>query len=176
MRWTGRNSSCCYKNRWQVLCEYDDAGTPQRWFAYGNYVDEVLIMSVNASPIYSYFKYYVHDHLYSPVVLTNSAGSVEERYEYDAYGNCYVLEPNFADDPDGKSDYGNPYYFTGRRLDGLDGGNLKIMYYRRRWYDAFTGRFLTHDPLGYGSGMSLYEPFNSNPVKNPDPTGLQWFL
>ena len=74
MRWTGRNSICCYKNRWQVLCEYDDAGTPRRWFAYGNYVDEVLIMSVNASPIYSYFKYYVHDHLYSPVALTNSAG------------------------------------------------------------------------------------------------------
>jgi len=54
-----------------------------RSFAYGNYVDEVLIMSVNGSPVYSYFKYYVHDHLYSPVALTNSAGSVEERYEYD---------------------------------------------------------------------------------------------
>jgi len=54
----------------------------------------------------SYFKYYVHDHLYSPVALTNSAGSVEERYEYDAYGNCHILEPNFAPDPDGKSDYG----------------------------------------------------------------------
>jgi len=45
-----------------------------RSFAYGN---------VNGSPVYSYFKYYVHDHLYSPVALTNSAGSVEERYEYD---------------------------------------------------------------------------------------------
>jgi len=47
----------------------------ESWLAYSNYVDEVLIMSVNASPVYSYFKYYVHDHLYSPVALTNSAGT-----------------------------------------------------------------------------------------------------
>jgi len=32
--------------------------------------------------------------------------SARERYDYDAYGNCHILEPNFADDPDGKSDYG----------------------------------------------------------------------
>jgi|GEM_PF-5436076 len=72
--------------------------------------------------------YYVHDHLYSPAVLAGSSGTVFERYEYDAYGNCYVLEPNFAPDPDGESDYGNPYLFTGRRVDILDSGSLKIQY------------------------------------------------
>jgi len=127
---------------------------------------------VNGSPVYSYFKYYVHDHLYSPVALTNSAGSVEERYEYDAYGNCYVLEPNFADDPDGKSDYGNPYYFTGRRLDTLDAGSLKIMYYRHRYYDTYTGRFATHDPLGYVDGVNLYEYVSGNPITYTDPWGF----
>ena len=58
----------------QVVCDYNDSNVARRWFVYGNYVDEVLVMSVNASPIYGYFKYYVHDHLYSPVALTNSAG------------------------------------------------------------------------------------------------------
>jgi len=177
-----------YNDNWQVLCEYDDAGTPRRWFAYGNYVDEVLIMSVNSSPIYSYFKYYVHDHLYSPVALTNSAGSVEERYEYDAYGNCHILEPNFADDPDGQSDYGNPYLFTGRRLDILDNGSLKLQYNRNRYYDQYTGRWLTHDPLGtipdggefnafyipeqYKDGMNTYQYVLSNPNISVDPYGL----
>ncbi|MHC4464407.1 MAG: hypothetical protein ACYTDW_03675 [Planctomycetota bacterium] len=42
------------------------------------------------------------------------------------YGNCSILEPNFAPNPDGKSDYGNPYFFTGRRVDILDNGGLKI--------------------------------------------------
>ena len=36
--------------------------------------------------------YYLHDHLYSPAALTDSNGTVVERYEYDAYG-----EPNIMD-------------------------------------------------------------------------------
>jgi RHS repeat-associated protein len=78
--------------------------------------------------------------------LTTGNGTVLERYEYDAYGNPYVLEPNFAADPDGKSDYDNPYYFTGRRADFLDGNNLTLQINRHRYYDYYTGRWLTHDP------------------------------
>jgi len=53
--------------------------------------------------------------------LNKNTGNIKERYEYDAYGNCNILEPNFADDEDGISDYNNPYLFTGRRVDFLDG-------------------------------------------------------
>jgi hypothetical protein len=107
---------------------------------YGNYIDEVLLMYTGA------YIYYAHDHLYSPAALIFSGGAVLERYEYDAYGDCHVLEPNYADDPDGKSDYGNPYLFTGRRVDILDEGSLKIQYNRNRYYDYYTGRWTTHDP------------------------------
>jgi hypothetical protein len=62
------------------------------------------------------------------------AGTVVQRYEYDAYGKPYILEPDFAADPDGKSDYDNPYLFTGRRVDPLDNGSLKIQYNRHRYY------------------------------------------
>ena len=114
-------------------------------------------------------------------------GNVSERYEYDAYGNCYVLEPNFAPDPDGKSDYQNPYLFTGRRVDILDSGSLKIQYNRNRYYDYYTGRWLTHDPLGitpnpqkpnkfdipgqYKDGLSLYQYISNNPVISVDAFG-----
>ena len=117
--------------------------------------------------------------------------SARERYDYDAYGNCHILEPNFADDPDGQSDYGNPYLFTGRRLDILDNGSLKLQYNRNRYYDQYTGRWLTQDPLGitpnpqrpnrfdtleqYRDSLSLYEVALSNPQRNVDPYGLlQW--
>jgi len=60
--------------------------------------------------------YYVHDHLYSPAVLIEDNGTVVERYEYDAYGACRVLEPNFAPDADGLSDYANSYLFTSVRV------------------------------------------------------------
>jgi RHS repeat-associated protein len=176
-----------YNDRWQVLSEYNGSNSPQRWFAYGNYIDEVLVMNTTTAAILA--KLYIHDHLFSPVALVQMYHlDLKERYEYDAYGNSYILEPNFAPDPDNKTDYVNPYYFTGRQLDELDGGNLKIQYNRNRYYDYYTGRWLTHDPLGitpnaqkpnrfaapgqYGDGLNLYEYGRGSPVTYSDFMGL----
>ena len=159
-----------------------------QWFAYGNYIDEVLMKGKNENPAAPTLRYYVHDHLYSPVALVQrSSASVNERYEYDAYGNCAILEPNFAPDPDGISNFFNPYLFTGRRIDILDNGSLKLAYHRNRYYDPYTGRWITHDPLGitpnpqrpnrfiptgqYADGASLYEYVSSNPVMYSDCNG-----
>ena len=38
--------------------------------------------------------------------------------------------------------------FTGRQVDILDGGALKIQYNRNRYYDYYTGRWTTQDPAG----------------------------
>jgi len=77
-----------------------------------------------------------------PVALVYTNGTVLERCEYDAYGNCSILEPNFAPDPDGKSDYGNPYLFQGKRLDLLNNGGLELMYWPYRYYSTYLGRWL----------------------------------
>jgi hypothetical protein len=51
---------------WQVLAQCDGSNNCLRYFVYGNYIDEPLLMvDVNASPDVDY--YYMHDHLYSPV-------------------------------------------------------------------------------------------------------------
>ena len=86
------------------------------------------------------------------------------------------------------SHYNNPYLFTGRRVDILDSGSLKIQYNRNRYYDYYTGRWLTHDPLGitpetqffnpfysigqYTGGLNLYEYVQSTPGLALDPIGL----
>ena len=59
-------------------------------------------------------RFYIHDHLYSPVALTDYSGSVLERCEYDAYGNPTIWNADFTTERD-SSNYGNPYLFTGRR-------------------------------------------------------------
>ncbi|NIT55187.1 MAG: hypothetical protein GWN00_02735 [Aliifodinibius sp.] len=181
------NTRRYYHNyNWQVLTEYNGSGVFKQWYAYGNYIDEVIMMGTTGSPASA--RFYIHDHLYSPAALTTWTGTILERYEYDAYGNCYVLEPNFVPDSDGESNYGNPYLFTGRRVDILDSGSLKIQYNRNRYYDYYTGRWLTHDPLGitpnpqkpnrfeaigqYKDGMNLYEYVRSNPAVASDPWGL----
>jgi RHS repeat-associated protein len=153
-------------DNWQILCDYNDAGTPQAWFAYGNYIDEVVLMSKS----FTSWRYYIHDHLYSPVALMGASGSSPiERYEYDAYGNCQIMDAYY--NPRSSSSYGNPYYFTGRQLDFLDAGSLKIQYNRNRYYDYYTGRWLTHDPEEYIDGLNLYEYVEGNPLSNLDPEG-----
>ena len=114
--------------------------------------------------------YYAHNHLYSPVALMEAYGEIVERYEYDAYGKMTRYDPDFT--AWSGSEAGNPYYFTGRRLDVLDDGNFIIQYSRNRYYDYKTGRWLNQDPIGYQDGPNLYAYVNSNPVNRVDPRGL----
>ena len=104
------------------------------------------------------------------------------------YGNCHVLEPNFADDPDGQSDYENPYFFQGKRLDLLDDGGLELMSWPYRDYSPYLGRWLQAEKLGmipndhsinsfspryqHAAGMNYYEYVSSNPVIGEDLYGL----
>ena len=80
-----------------------------------------------------------------------------ERYSYDVFS-----EPNTT------SSLGNPYLFTGRRYDPKTG----LYYYRARYYDYYTGRFLQPDPIGYDDGMNLYTYCGDNPIKWIDPGGF----
>jgi len=166
-----------YNPQWQVLAEYNGSNQLQRYFIYGNYIDEPLIMHRESD---SEDYYYAHDHLYSVVALLEADGDVTERYEYDAYGKATIYTDHGGDNDwfDGDettaaySDIGNPYLFTGRRLDVLDSGNLPLMYYRIRTYDTYAARFLQQDPIGYGDGMNLYQYVGSNPQLESDPLGL----
>jgi len=133
---------------------------------YGNYIDEVLRITDPSN--YTY--YYLHDHLYSPAALLNTSGNVVERYEYDVYGKCRIMDASY--NSRSTSSYENCYLFTGRRLDILDGGSLTIQYNRNRYYDPETGRWLTHDPLGYVDGMNPYEYVRSDPIGRWDAFGL----
>jgi RHS repeat-associated protein len=177
----GRTIRCYYNYNWQILSDYDGSNNYKRSYIYGNYVDEVLLMRPNGPGLW----YYVHDHLYSPVALLDLTGTPYERYEYDAYGKCYIMDGSY--NPRSTSSYGNPFYFTGREMDFLDNSNLRIMNYRHRYYDTYTGRFTTHDPLGinpaggiynlfsildqYTGGLNLYEYVQSNPQSLLDSTG-----
>lgn len=59
--------------------------------------------------------YYHYDGLGSVMALSDSTGRVVEKYQYAVYGNPRILNQNNKHLTESK--YGNPYMFTGRRLD-----------------------------------------------------------
>jgi len=103
-----------FNPEWQVLAEYDNSNNLQRYYVYGNYIDEPLVMRRQSD---SEDFYYAGDHLYSTVALigyVDPAWVVVERYEYDAYGKMTRLDPDFT--TWSGTEAGNPYFFTARRL------------------------------------------------------------
>ncbi len=193
----GKETLYYYSDNWQVLLSVTDEsqnGSEWKLFVYGNYIDEVLrreryfLINGQKAAAGPLVMYYLHDHLYSPAALVDSVGTVFERYEYDAYGKVTVWNGDYSTSYNA-SQYGNPYTFTGRELDVLDNGSLKLMHYRHRAYDTYTGRFMQCDPLGinpsgglrnpfnaqkqYSDGMNNYEYVISNPEAYIDPYGFQ---
>ena len=99
----------------------------------------------------------IADQLGSTTGVTNSAGAVTTKLDYEPYGQTIGLAPAVY-----------PFAYTGR-VPVL--GN--VYYYRNRFYDAGAGRFLSEDPISLGFAINLYSYARSNPISRNDPTGRQ---
>jgi RHS repeat-associated protein len=149
----------------QVIAAYDGSGTLLRKFIYGPGIDEPIGMVDVADANETYF--YHFDGLGSIVALSDMNNVLVERYTYDVFGQPTIRDVNGTEIA--SSAVGNPYAFTGRRYDPEAG----LYYYRTRYYDFATGRFLQPDPLGYTDGLNLYAYVANGPVSRVDPHGLK---
>lgn len=151
-----------YNTFYQVLEERDAGNQLLARYTYGAGIDEPLTMERGGST-YTYHR----DVLGSITEVTNTSGSLVERYEYDVYGTASIFDSSGT--PLTASAIGNPYLFTARRYDP-ESSNY---YYRARMYSPVLGRFLQMDPLGYVDGMNLYAYVSNNPITYVDPMGLK---
>jgi RHS repeat-associated protein len=105
--------------------------------------------------------FYGYDGFGSVRQLTDPTGAVTDTYDYDAWGNAVNVTGSTP----------NVYLYRGEQYD-LD---LGLYYLRARYYNPMTGRFLTRDPEGSGSGnpasLHKYLYVQSDPVNGTDSTG-----
>jgi RHS repeat-associated protein len=62
---------------------------------------------------------------------------------------------------------GNSFRFTGREFDT----ETSLCYYRARYYDPNSGRFVSEDPIRIQGGINLYAYVRNDPVRLTDPDG-----
>jgi RHS repeat-associated protein len=101
--------------------------------------------------------YFVKDHLGSVRKVIDSSGSVFNSYDYDSFGRPIDFTETIP----------SHFHFTGREFDQESG----LYYYRARYYDSNTGRFLSEDPI-FSGGLNIYLYGNNNPLNFIDPLGL----
>lgn len=92
------------------------------------------------------------------IATVDAGGVVDGQYSYEPYGKTSAVRALNVD---------YPFLFTGRSRVTSD-----LYYYRARFYDPVTSRFVSEDPLGFGAGdANLYGYVRERPVNWIDPSG-----
>ena len=91
------------------------------------------------------------------ITSLSGASGVTDTYTYKPFGITAATGSN-----------PNRFRFTGRESDQETG----LYYYRARYYDPNTGRFVSDDPIGFSGSINFYSYVSNNPVFFSDPTGL----
>ena len=134
-------------------------GTASRTYTYGlERISEYQPISGTWTP-----SFYQYDGGGNVRQLTNTAGAVTDRYEYDAFGNEFTVS--------GGSSTPNNYLYRGEQWDA----DLGLYYLRARYYNPLTGRFMSRDPNDgtpiQPESLHKYLYADGDPVNASDPNG-----
>jgi RHS repeat-associated protein len=164
--WDGTATNYIVYEGVHVLAEVDSTGGLKRAYMHGPGIDNWLAMTVyTGTTVRTYF--YMTDHLGSVHAITDSSGAIIESYRYDSWGRVLgVYDAN--NNPLTQSAIGNRYLWQGREYSWSTG----LYFFRARWYDPITGRWLSNDPIGISGGLDQYVFCRDNPVNSSDPFGL----
>lgn len=115
-------------------------------------VDEPLAMLRSGTT-----SYYHADALNSITSLSNAAGALANTYTYDSFGNIKNSTGSIV----------NPFRYAARDFDT----ETNLHYFRTRYLDPSTGRFLSEDTARFDESVNFYPYVNNNPMTFNDPFG-----
>ncbi|MEW5789796.1 MAG: RHS repeat-associated core domain-containing protein [Pseudomonadota bacterium] len=134
--------------------------TESFYFYAGGQVVGAHVTKTNTSPQTNYFH---ADHLGSISVVTDQAGQVIARYEFDPWGKRVLTAGSNA----------TIHGFTGH--EHLDDG---LIHMNGRIYDPVLGRFMSADPMIQApDNLQSYNRYSyvlNNPLSLTDPSGYSW--
>lgn len=111
------------------------------------------------------------DALGSITEITDESGTIIQRYSYSSFGKILKVQNESGQDLETPL-IKTHYAFTNREFDE----EIGLYYYRARYYDANSGRFIQADPIPGVQGLPLtvnspYIYALNNPAMNVDPSG-----
>jgi len=154
---TAPNISHYYLEGEHLEAIYNTTGVVQAQYLRGSVIDEIVNgYQKDSNGKLINFTYH-HDALQSVLGQSGHEGSILSTQNYSAFGK------NLNSTGTGS----NAQKYTGREQDNESG----FYYYRARYYDAVTGRFISEDPKGFAAGVNFYAYVNNNPINANDPSG-----
>jgi RHS repeat-associated protein len=146
---TGRTTSFVLDNLTNFAAENDNAGNSFSFLTGNGFDAQFGYLDANGQPHFA-----LQGNLGNVVASTSSNGSIEGTAFFEPYGQTTTSGASF------------PLAFAGH-LQPVS----NLYYYRARFYDPISSRFLSEDPLGLLGG-NLYRFELNDPTNQVDPLGL----
>jgi RHS repeat-associated protein len=158
------------------ILEYNATSGRVGYNLYGKGVDEILKRGANGADNQWHWYFFEQDHEGSILHLTDSSGTIIERYRYDAFGAPTIYGRYY--DYRASTIYDNRFLFTGREYASTYRGIYNVpaftfYEYRARAYNPQLGRFMSEDPKLFDAGdYNLFRYCHNDPIDFTDPMGL----
>lgn len=133
----------------EILAEFNGSNQVLARYTHSRLrTDDVLAADITSSGVSaglaasagSYF--YLKDALGTITDVLNVSGQLVQKYSYAVYGQIVNVQDGSGADITSSPALTTSYTFTGREWDA----EMGMYYYRARYYDPATGRFLQRDP------------------------------
>ncbi len=156
-------------SKWQVVEERIDSSTdPDRQFVWGlRYIDDLILRDrdTTGSGTLDERLYGLQDANWNVTSLVNTSGTVQQRFNYDAYGMPEFLTLTFVASTNTK-DF--EVLYSGYRFEDA----TTLFHVRHRVLNVALGCWVQRDPIGYADSANLYQYGVYNPFSFRDHSGL----